>query len=313
MGKGKRIKSGLADVTYKKRSKTKDRPADYVSGSSINWFPGHMAKALRKVKDNLQKVNIVLEIRDARLPLTSGNESLHEVSGNKHRLIILNKVDLAEEGNVKLWEEWFEKQDTPYLFLNSFEGVTIKKLMELSRHIVESKKEKENKKLNLRMMIIGVPNTGKSTIINQMASKKATKAANTPGLTRNQQWVNLADGIQLMDTPGIMPPTIHTDEQGHWLCAIHAIKDDIIGEDQVAYFVVTHLLTKDFYKENLKKFYKIETLPDDPMEVIEEIGRIRNFVKKGGVVDLNRVYKIILFDFRKGDLGQCSFEIPPKS
>lgn len=311
MGKKNKIKSGLADVTYKKRSKAKERPEGYVSGSSINWFPGHMAKALRKVKDNLQKVNIVLEVRDARVPLTSGNSSLHEVSGQKHRLIILNKVDLADAENIKLWEKWFQTQKIPYIFLNSFEPFSIKKLMDMSRHIVESKKIKENKKLNLRMMVIGLPNTGKSTIINQMANKKATKAANTPGLTRNQQWVNLAGGIQLMDNPGIMPPTIDSDEQGYWLCAIHAIKDDIIGEDQVAFFVIQYLLQNDSYKKNLQNFYKIEDISNDPMEVLEQIGQVRNFVRKGGISDLNRVYKIVLFDFRKGDLGTCSFEMPP--
>ena len=236
MVKNKKIKSGLADVTYKTRGKAKEKPADHVAGSSINLYPGHMAKALRKVKENLRKVNIVLEIRDARVPLTSGNTSLHDVSGQKYRLIILNKADLAESEHLEKWEAWFEKQGIPYLFLNSFEKLSIQQLMKRAREIVESKKEKETKKFNLRMMIIGLPNTGKSTIINQMANKKATKAANTPGLTRNQQWVNLEGGIQLMDTPGIMPPTIQTDEQGFWLCAVHAIKDDILGEDRVAFF-----------------------------------------------------------------------------
>lgn len=292
----------------RKRAKPKERPDDYVKASTINWYPGHMAKALRQVKDSLKKVHLILEVRDARVPITSGNDSLHKIVGQKNRIIILNKVNLISREAQEVWEKWFKDLGEPFLFLNSFDKASVKQLMTLARKIVQDKREENSSNTALKIMVMGLPNTGKSTIINHVADKKATRAADKPGHTQHQQWVSIGDGVQLMDTPGIMPPRIDTDEQGYWLCAIHAIRDEILGEDAVAYFVIDYLLKHSCL--DFQKRYKINELAGDANSVIEQIALARKFIKQKGLPDLNRAYKAILQDFRKGELGKVCFELP---
>lgn len=302
LGDGKPVKS------FKRRVQ-KERPDDYVKASTINWFPGHMAKALRQVKESLKKVNLILEVRDARVPLTTGNNSIHEAIGQKNHLIILNKVNLISDEDRQKWQEYFEKTDCPFIFLNSFNKESVAQLMSIARNLVQSKREEGSGNTGLKIMVLGLPNTGKSTIINHIVDKKATRAADKPGHTKCQQWVTLEQGVFLMDTPGIMPPRIDTDEQGYWLCAIHAIRDEILGEDTVAHFVISYILKRN--KMAIANRYKVEELKDDANEVIEQVALSRNFIVKGGVADLNRAYKVILQDFRKGELGEYCFESPP--
>lgn len=296
-----------------KRKKYKNIEGDENNNSSaINWFPGHMAKALQQVKENLKKVNIVLEIRDARAPLASGNPSLDEVCGQKNRLVILNKVNLANPENVLKWEKYFHDNEIPFFFANSFDDKNVKALLTKAKNLVLEKKSDSSAKVALKMMVVGLPNTGKSTLINHLSKRKATRAADKPGLTQNQQWVNISKGIDLLDTPGIMSPQIKNEEQGLWLSAIHAIKDDIVGEDRLAFFLAKFFIEQgmeqilDYYKIDLSKKNSI-SLPED---LLEAIALQRNYLVKGGIADLNRVYATLIKDFRKGDLGQFSFESP---
>lgn len=284
--------------------------------AAFNWFPGHMAKALREIKTKLKTVDIVLEIRDARVPLVSGNKALDEVLGSKSRLILLNKVNLADPKVITVWEAWFKEQGTPYAFVNCFDKTSLKKVISLARKVVEEKRlacnpEMLEQKAKLKLMVIGLPNTGKSTIINQLANKSATKTADKPGQTQVQQWITIDKDLELLDTPGVMPPNIEREEHGLWLSAIHAIPDAIVGEEMPAVFLV-----KYFLKEKTPEFFERYKLDSEEMsvsEAFEKIAKIRGCLKQKGLPDLERVYKLLLLDFRRGDLGKCCFGLPPKT
>ncbi len=297
----KRAKQKFDDVEL-----TEDR--DARGGTRINWYPGHMAKATRQIKEKLKMVDIVLEVRDARVPLTSSNERLHETIGQKSRLIIINKTNFANPAVTKKWEKWFEKKGEPYVFVNCLDRSAMKKVLMTAKKMIEDNREINKDNRTYRMMVIGLPNTGKSTIINSFAEKKATKTADKPGHTRTQQWIRLANNIELMDTPGIMTPNVEDEKHGLWLCAVHAIKDEIIGEERVACFVVDHLLKNQ--AELFKTRYKLESFDLSVGEAIEQIARSRQCLKKKGVYDFERAYSIILHDFRNGELGVTSFEVP---
>jgi len=283
--------------------------------AAFNWYPGHMAKALREIKEKLKTVDIVLEIRDARVPLVSGNKVLDVTLGNKSRLILLNKVNLADPEMIAKWETWFTEQGTPFIFVNCFDKPSLKKVITLARKIVEDKRRECNPEITeqkgkLRLMIIGLPNTGKSTIINQFANKKATKVADKPGQTQMQQWITIDKDLELLDTPGVMPPNIEKEEHGMWLSAIHAIPDAIVGEETPALFII-----KYFLKAKTPEFlarYKLDSADISVEEALEKIAKARGCIKQKGLPDLDRVYKHVLLDFRSGELGKCCFGVPPK-
>lgn len=298
-----------------KRAK-KGRSEGGHSENRINWFPGHMAKALRDAREKIGMVDLVLEIRDARVPLASGNSSLEKHLKQKPRLIVFNKANLADKNNIRLWEEWFSQREERTLFVDAFSEKSLKALAKIARSIMKGKWEKYAKKgINpppLRMMLLGIPNTGKSTIINRLTKRRAATIGDRPGITRSQKWIVLGKDMELLDTPGIMPPRIDTEEQGLWLCAIHAIKDEIIGKEKLAPFIISHL-RKDPPPPFLKRYHleQLDTLTDQ--EVIHHIGAHLNFKQKGGDVDYKKACSQVLLDFRQGLLGVCSFEKPPES
>ena len=278
----------------------------------INWFPGHMNKAVKKIKEKVKLVDIVLEVRDARSPLITANTQITESFGEKSRFIVINKSNLADPKAVAAWETWFEKQGVPYMFLDCFDKVSLQKVVALSKKIVKDRRaltEAKGEKKKLRMMIMGLPNTGKSTIINQLANRNACKAADKPGYTRNQLWVKVDDDLEILDTPGVMPPKIERYEHGLWLTAIHAIPDLIVTAETSACFVVEHLLK--IKTEEFKEKYKFETLELTLVEALDHIAKVRGCVQHKGEPDYDRVFKIVLIDFRKGDLGLISFGLPP--
>ncbi len=282
----------------------------------INWYPGHMAKAIREIKEKLKLVDIVLEIRDARAPLASGNFALDETLRQKSRLILLNKVNLADPKSVHLWDEWFKAKGEPYLFIDCFDKGSMKKVMSHARSIVDQKRKESNPetyqpKAKLKLMVIGLPNTGKSTIINQLANRNATKTADRPGQTQVQQWIVIDKDLDLLDTPGVMPPMLARAEHGLWLSAIHAIPDDIVGEELPARFLIEHF--KELNSKEFKERYKLESLDLSVEEILDKIAVLRGCVRQKGLADLERVYKLILLDFRRGELGKCCFGLPPVS
>jgi ribosome biogenesis GTPase A len=286
---------------------------DNVNTNNINWFPGHMNKAIRQIKERLKKVDIVLEIRDARSPLATGNRSILDTLGEKSRLIIVNKTDLADPKILKLWDVWFKEQGVPYIFTDSFNTACIKNIVSTARRIVKAKWLLSNPegvdKKNLRMMILGLPNTGKSTIINKLANRNASKAANKPGQTQHQLWVKVDTDLEILDTPGIMPPKIDKHEHGLWLSALNAIPDAIVKPEMSACFIVEHLLKNN--SEHFKQKYSFEDLDLDMIEALNHIATLRGCIRQKGEYDYERVYTIVLHDFRSGELGPISLGIPP--
>ena len=287
---------------------------DAEPGAAFNWFPGHMLKAMREIKTRAAMVDLVIEIRDARVPIVSGNKTLNSSLNNKSRLILLNKVNLADPEAVAKWEEWFKKEGTPFMFINVLEKSNMKLVMSKARQIIQEKRTASNEgieaKTKFKFMIIGLPNTGKSTFINQLANRNATKTADKPGQTRVQLWVMVDEDLQLLDTPGVMPPQIDTDEHKIWLSAINAIPDEIIGEEDPACYLI-----KYFMKRKSQAFlerYKLESFDLGLEEVILKIATVRGCLKGKGLPDVDRVYKLILMDFRAGELGKACFGNPPK-
>ncbi len=294
-----------------KRENDQSAPSDALH----NWYPGHMAKALREIKQKLKMVDIVLEIRDARVPMASGNRNLNESLGQKPKLIILNKANLADASQLEQWSKWFDEQNAPYLFIDCFDKVAMKKAISMARKIVEKNRKDCNPdyvetKTKLKMMIVGLPNTGKSTIINQLANKSAAKVADKPGQTVLQQWIVVDKDIELLDTPGVMPPRIDKPEHALWLSAIHAIPDDIAGEEDTAIFIIKHLLK--IQSQVFLERFKLESFSLTVDEVLQKIAMLRGCLKQKGLPDLDRVYKLVLAEFRKGELGKTCFGAPPK-
>ena len=291
-----------------------DNIHDNVTRNHINWFPGHMNKAIKKVKESLKRVDIVLEVRDARSPLVTGNKLIKEAIGQKSHLIVFNKTNLAKPEVVKEWKEWFGAQSTPFVFINSFDKQSIKEIVNSAREIVLEKWEKSNPDANhrkdLRMMIIGLPNTGKSTIINRLAKRNASKVADKPGQTRQQLWIKVAEGLEILDTPGIMPPKIDSYKHGLWLTSLHAIPDTVVTNEVPACFIIEQLLEEK--SQFLLERYNLEHLDRDLISVLDHIAKLRGCLLKKGEYDYDRVYGIILSDFRSGELGPISLGHPPK-
>ena len=286
--------------------------SDEYAQRMINWFPGHMHKAFKKIIEGLKKVDIILEIRDARSPQVTGNKALQDKIGEKARLIVINKTNLADPKIVLKWQEWFLLQGHPFIFINCFDENSLKKVLQQSRAVIAEKRESNGAaRSKMKMMIVGLPNTGKSTIINKLANRNATKVAAKPGQTQNQLWVKINADLDLLDTPGVMPPMIATYEQGIWLSIIHAIPDKIVIPETSACYIVEHML--NIKSEIFKKHYKIDNLGPDLVSTLDQIAKNRGCLLQKNQYDYERVYQLILNDFRKGDLGLVSFGLPPDS
>ncbi len=290
-----------------------DNIHDNVTLNRINWFPGHMNKAIKKIKERLKAVDIVLEIRDARSPLVTSNKVVINELGQKSRLIVINKTNLADPNVIKLWKEWFFKQGIPFIFTNSFDIGELKKVVQLSKDIVHKKRLQSNPegvtKTSMKMMILGLPNTGKSTIINRLANRNASKVADRPGQTQQQIWVKIDMDLEVLDTPGIMPPKIDKYEHGQWLSALHAIPDTVVEAEVPACYIIEYLLNKK--SPEFKECYKLQTFDLSLIETLDHIAKYRGCIRHKGAYDYERVYNIILGDFRSGNLGLISFGLPP--
>ena len=294
-----------------KRENDKSAPGTAL----FNWYPGHMAKALREIKQRLPMVDVVIEIRDARIPLASGNPELKRSIGQKNHLIVLNKANLADPAHTEIWEKWFEQEAIDYMFVDCFDKTELRKAITKARKKAEATRLLSDPDTNpqrdkLKLMIVGLPNTGKSTIINQLAGKNAAKVADKPGLTTIQQWIKIDNEIELLDTPGIMPPFIESKNQALWLSAIHALPDDIADEEDTAWFLMKHFLEQK--SPQFMERYKLDSFDKTLDEVILAVATVRGALRQKGMPDNSRVYKIVLADFREGLFGRTSFGKPPK-
>lgn len=278
---------------------------------TINWFPGHMAKARKLIQENLKLVDVVIELLDARIPYSSSNPLLKELIGDKPRLIALNKADLADQAMTKAWIDHFKSQGIPVVAIDSMTGKGLKVLLKQVEDLASDKVNRlVDKGVNARaarVMILGIPNVGKSSLINRLAGAAIAKTADKPGVTRTKQWIKIGKNLDLLDTPGVLWPKFEDMEVGLKLAFTGAINDEVYDMEQVMQVFLHTLRTT--YAERLAERYKLSgDLPEDVDQLLEMIGRKRGFLLKGGIIDLEKTRRILLNEFRAGKLGLVTLD-----
>jgi len=273
---------------------------------AINWFPGHMHKAQKEIKEILPQIDVVIEVCDARLPFSSENPMITEIRGDKPLIKILNKSDLADPKKTKIWLDYLESQHNVKAIALTTENPAIAKaLPSLIRKLVPNK-DQEGKQINA--MIMGIPNVGKSTLINTLVGKAKAKVGNEPAVTKGQQRIRLEEGLYLFDTPGMLWPRIANENSGYRLAVSGAVKDTAFDHDDIACFAGEYLLST--YPERLKQRYKLDEIPEHEETLIEEIGRKRGCVRSGGLIDFHKASVILINEIRDKTLGAITFELP---
>ena len=274
--------------------------------ATIQWFPGHMSKARRQVQENIKHVDFVTILVDARLPLSSQNPMLTKIVGDKPNLLILNKSDLADSNRTKEWRTYFEKQGIKTLAINSKEQSTVKLVTDAAKILMSEKiqrlRERGIQKENLRTMIIGIPNAGKSTLMNRLAGKKIAVVGNKPGVTKGQQWLKSNKDLEILDTPGILWPKFEDELVGLKLALTGAIKDQLLPMDEVTIFGLNYF--KTYYPERLEERFKGIDLEEEAPEIIMEMTQ-----KLGFREDYDRFYSLFVKDVRDGKLGRYTLDI----
>ncbi|MGG4112386.1 ribosome biogenesis GTPase YlqF [Bacillus subtilis] len=279
---------------------------------TIQWFPGHMAKARREVTEKLKLIDIVYELVDARIPMSSRNPMIEDILKNKPRIMLLNKADKADAAVTQQWKEHFEKQGIRSLSINSVNGQGLNQIVPASKEILQEKfdrmRAKGVKPRAIRALIIGIPNVGKSTLINRLAKKNIAKTGDRPGITTSQQWVKVGKELELLDTPGILWPKFEDELVGLRLAVTGAIKDSIINLQDVAVFGLRFL--EEHYPERLKERYDLEEIPEDIAELFDAIGEKRGCLMSGGLINYDKTTEVIIRDIRTEKFGRLSFEQP---
>ncbi|WP_079910287.1 ribosome biogenesis GTPase YlqF [Paenibacillus sp. 32352] len=285
---------------------------------TIQWFPGHMTRARRQIQDKLKLIDVVIELLDARIPISSRNPMIDEILQNKPRLVLLNKHDLADPEATASWVAYFAEQGLEALPFDAANGNQMKEIMARSKQLLSAKIEAQLRKgikpRAIRALIVGIPNVGKSTLINRLAGRKIAATGDKPGVTKGQQWIKVGTEMELLDTPGILWPKFEDQQVGIRLAATGAIKEEILNTVDIAFYTVRYLVTH--YGAGLQERFGIEKLPDDPsdtdaiVEVMEAIGRKRGALMSGGRVDLEKASLTILRELRAGKLGRISLETP---
>ncbi|GAA0349902.1 ribosome biogenesis GTPase YlqF [Bacillus horti] len=280
---------------------------------TIQWFPGHMAKARRQVTEKLKLIDVVIELLDARLPVSSRNPMINEIIEKKPKLVLLNKADLADSDITAEWISYFqEHEDTKALAVDAQSGQGIKQIpgqcRALMQHMLQKRADKGMLPRSIRALIVGIPNVGKSSLINRLANKNMAKTGDRPGVTKAQQWIKVGSELELLDTPGILWPKFEDQQVGLKLAASGAIKDEILDFIEVALYTANYL--KEYYPDRLQERYGLDELPEDKVEIIERIGEKRGCLMRGGIIDYEKACELLLREVRAGKLGQISFERP---
>lgn len=277
----------------------------------FQWYPGHMTKAKRMMQENIKLIDLVIELVDARIPLSSRNPDIDELGKNKARLVLLNKADLAEDKWNDAWAEYFKKKGFSVVKVNSRKGGGIKSIQGVIREACAEKIERDRKRgiLNrpVRAMVVGIPNVGKSTFINALAGKACAKTGNKPGVTKGKQWIRLNKQVELLDTPGILWPKFEDQEVGLKLAFIGSIKDEVLQTEELAAELI-HFL-RIAYPEVLADKYNIE-MDEDDYVVLNHIAKSRNCIVRGNELDTEKAALLLLDDFRNGKLGRLTLEYP---
>ena len=287
---------------------------------NIQWYPGHMTKAKRAMKEDIKLIDLIIELVDARVPLASRNPDIDELGKGKARLILLNKSDLASEKQNEAWTAWFKKKGFFVVKVNARSGAGLKQITGVVQEACKEKIERDRRRgiLNrpVRAMVVGIPNVGKSTFINSFAGKACTKTGNKPGVTKGNQWIRLNKTLELLDTPGILWPKFEDQRVGLLLAFIGSINDEILNKDELAMELIRFLET--YYPQILPQRY----LPDEDKEVssgsrtelewLSQIAKVRGCLLKGGEPDYGKAAAIVIDDFRSGRLGRITLEFPPE-
>lgn len=280
---------------------------------NIQWFPGHMTKTRRMLADNLKLIDVVIELLDARIPLSSKNPEIDAIINNKPRVIAFNKSDLADEAVSKQWSAWYKSHGIKSIFIDSIKGQGINQLKATLREAMKDKIERDRAKgkifTPIRTMVVGIPNVGKSSFINKIAGKASAVTGDKPGVTRGKQWIRLNPEIELLDTPGILWPKFDDETVGFNLAFTGAIKDDILDRVELAAELMDRL--RNLYPEQLVQRYKLGTLEDKTgLMLLSEAGKKRGCIVSGGEIDLHRISAIILDEFRGAKIARITLEKP---
>lgn len=305
----------------KKNNKIKNKSQD--NKTLINWYPGHMLKTKKQISEDLSLIDVVIELLDSRIPLSSQNPDIEKLTKGKEKIIVLNKSDLADEKQNKLWVKYFENKNQIAILADCNKGKGINEIISTLKKIMENKINEYAKKgrtgRKIRVMVLGIPNVGKSSFINRIAKSNKLVAENKPGVTKKKQWINVNNEISLLDTPGVLWPKFEDENVALNLAYTGSIKDSVLELTEIAYNLLKFLLEN--YRKNLIDRYKIseeyiENILKQPKpeneniyEIMQEIGRKRGAIISGGNIDDEKTSKIILDDFRSGKLGKITLEL----
>lgn len=280
------------------------------NSTNINWYPGHMAKTRREIKEKLNLIDVVYEVIDARMPLASKISDIDEIVKNKKRILIMTKYDLCDKSETNKFIKFYE--DKGYVVvpvdLTSAKNVPtiIDKTKEIMKDEIEKRKAKGLLERKTRVLVIGVPNAGKSTLINKLVGKNKAGVGNKPGFTKELSWIRVNSEIELLDSPGILWPKLENQEEAHILASLSSIKEEILDSYDISSFILRRLY--ELYPEKLLERYKISSLSEDLIEEYEQIGKIRGALQKGGIVDYDKVSNIIIQDLKSGRFKDITFD-----
>lgn len=280
---------------------------------NIQWYPGHMTKTKRMIAENISLVDIVIELVDSRVPYSSKNPDIDKFAANKKRIIILNKVDLADDAFTKKWVEYFENKGFKTVLVNSINGKGISEVIKVSKELMKEKIERDRARGRIyrpiRAMIVGIPNVGKSTFINKFVGKSAAQTGDRPGVTKGKQWIKIKKDFELLDTPGILWPKFEDEQVALKLAFTGAIKDEIMDIQTLSYKFIEFI--NNLYPQAIKNRYKIDFDYDlEAYKIFEIIAKKRGFLLQGDKIDISRTAKILFDEFRSGKLGNLTLELP---
>ena len=276
----------------------------------INWYPGHMAKTRREISEKLNLIDIIYEVIDARMPRSSKIVDIDDLIKNKPRLLIMTKYDLCDKNETNKFIKYYEELGYQVIPVDLMTGTNVSKIIDASEVVLKEENEKRKSKglkpRNIRALILGIPNAGKSTLINRLVGKKSAGVGNKPGFTKSLSWIRIHKNIDLLDTPGILWPKIEDQEAAHILASFSSIKEEILNEDKIASFILRKLY--ELYPKSLEERYGISEFDEDLIDAYDMIASRRGALTKGGVADYERVSRIILQDFKNGYFGPVTFD-----
>lgn len=281
---------------------------DVLNKSVINWYPGHMAKTKREIKEKLDLIDLVFELIDARIPYSSKNKDIDNIVSNKKRVIIMTKIDMCDIINTEKWIKYYEEKNIKVIKVDLINKKNINEILAITDKVREEvnikRKEKNLKERKLRILILGIPNVGKSTLINTLVGKKSANVGNKPGITRHLEWIRINNNLELLDTPGILAPKLDDYVISHNLASLNAIKGEVLDNEDIAIYVIKKML--ELYKDNIISRYNL-TSYNDIVDILDNIGRKIGAVKNNET-DYEKVYNIVLRDLREGYLGKITFD-----